>query len=62
MFQATRARYIAVSNSNDPNRLRNEEHRALMNAALDKDADRAAELLKEHYRKTLDLVRGVLDK
>ena len=62
MFQATRARYIAVSNSNDPNRLRNEEHRALMNAALEKDADRAADLLKEHYRKTLDLVRGVLDK
>ena len=48
MFQATRARW-----------LRNDEHEALMKATLDRDADRVVALLKEHYARTLTLVRKV---
>ncbi|SHH35929.1 GntR family transcriptional regulator [Marivita hallyeonensis] len=62
MFQATRARYLAVSESSEAGRLRNEEHKAIMDAVLAKDADRAVDLLKAHYSKTLALVREVLDQ
>ena len=62
MFQATRARYLAVSESSEAGRLRNEEHRAIMQAVLDKDADLATRLLKEHYFKTLSLFREVLEQ
>lgn len=60
MFQATRARYLAVSNSPEPGRLRNDEHRALMEATLAREADRAVALLKEHYGRTRDLVDNAL--
>lgn len=56
MYQATRARYLAVTSRNDANRLRNDEHEALMNAVLAGDADLAASLLKAHYLKTQELV------
>ncbi len=59
MFQATRARYLAVTTRNDANRLRNDEHEALMNAAINGDADLAADLIKAHYMKTLDLVATI---
>jgi GntR family transcriptional regulator, carbon starvation induced regulator len=56
-FQATRARYLAVTTRHDPGRLRNDEHKDLMEAAVALDADRTVELLVAHYRKTLDLVQ-----
>ena len=56
MFQATRARYLAVSHSTDPGRLRNDEHQQIMNAALECRADDAVRLLQDHYQKTPTLV------
>ncbi|ABD53793.1 GntR family transcriptional regulator [Jannaschia sp. CCS1] len=56
MFQATRARYLAVTTQHHDNRLRNDEHEALMNAAIEGNADEASKLIDEHYRKTLSLV------
>lgn len=35
------------------------EHQALMDAALARDADRAAALLAGHYRKTVELIEGI---
>lgn len=55
MFQATRARYIAVTTRTDAGRLRNDEHQALMNAATTRNADEAVLLLKGHYQKTLEI-------
>lgn len=56
MFQATRARYLAVTTQDDDNRLRNDEHEALMTAAISGDADKATLLIGQHYEKTLNLV------
>lgn len=57
MFQATRARYLAVTTRNDTGRLRNDEHEALMQAAIAGDADEAVRLMKRHYGLTLELVQ-----
>jgi len=53
--QADRYRQLAASTSF---RQRNvgDEHRAIMDAAINGDADRAVELLKTHYGRTLDLI------
>ncbi len=37
-----------------------DEHQDILNAALDRDADRAATLLTEHFQRTSDLVRRVI--
>lgn len=57
MFQATRARYLAVTTRHDPDRLRNDEHRALMDAAVAHDADLAVALMKAHYTRTIEIVK-----
>jgi len=57
MYQATRARYLAVTTRTDAGRLRNDEHEAIMNAAIAGDPDLTVELLKKHYGLTLELVR-----
>jgi DNA-binding GntR family transcriptional regulator len=57
MYQATRARYLAVTTRTDAGRLRNDEHEAIMDAAIAGDADLTVQLLKKHYGLTLELVR-----
>jgi len=57
MFQATRARYLAVTTRTDEGRLRNDEHEAIMNAALAGETRDAVQMLKAHYTLTLELVR-----
>ncbi len=37
-----------------------QEHRAIMEAAIARDADKAVALLNRHFERTADLVRGVL--
>ena len=37
------------------------EHEAILNAALKRDADRACELLKEHYRRTAQATADILN-
>ncbi|GIX14570.1 MAG: GntR family transcriptional regulator [Paracoccaceae bacterium] len=49
------ARLAGVSRS-DPR----DEHKEIMTAALDRDADRAAALLTEHFQRTAHLVRTVV--
>ena len=39
-----------------------DEHRAILEAVLDRDVDRACSLLEEHYRLTAEAVRGELPK
>ncbi len=60
MFQATRARYLAVTSRKDDGRLRNDEHEGLMKAAISGDADETVRRLRAHYTKTLDLVTEAL--
>ena len=59
MDQAVRYRNLSM-NSN-PSKLRREgaaaEHKAILDAALEHDADQACTLLAEHYRVTLDGLR-----
>jgi GntR family carbon starvation induced transcriptional regulator len=56
-------RYRSLSMNIHPSMLRREgaaaEHEALLNAALDKDADRASLLLADHYTATLEGLRAV---
>lgn len=62
MDQAVRYRNLSLNVA--PNRLRREgaaaEHKTILDAVLDRDADRACALLKEHYRITLDGLRNVM--
>lgn len=57
-------RYRSLSMNVHPSRLRREgaaaEHEALLNAAIDRDADRACRLLADHYTTTLEGLRGVI--
>ncbi len=59
-------RYRSLSMNVHPSLLRREgaaaEHQAILNAAIDRDADRACTLLAEHYRTTLEGLRGVIDR
>ena len=58
-------RYRSLSMNIHPSLLRREgaaaEHEALMQAALNRDADQACALLTEHYRTTLEGLRGMVD-
>jgi len=47
---------LAGTSRSDPR----DEHQDILNAALDRDAERAATLLTEHFQKTADLVRTVM--
>jgi GntR family transcriptional regulator, carbon starvation induced regulator len=40
-----------------PRRNELDEHKAIMNAAVSRDADTAVEVLMEHYRRTADIIR-----
>lgn len=57
-------RYRNLSMNVHPSLLRREgaaaEHQALLNAAIDRDPDRACRLLTEHYTTTLEGLRGVV--
>jgi GntR family carbon starvation induced transcriptional regulator len=56
-------RYRSLSMNFDPTLPRRAaEHEALLNAALDRDVERACKLLAEHYTTTLDGLRGVIDR
>jgi DNA-binding GntR family transcriptional regulator len=59
-------RYRSLSMNVHPSLLRREgaaaEHEALLGAALDRDADRACRLLDDHYRTTLEGLRGVVGR
>lgn len=57
MDHAERYRHIAMV-STYPNRLGNDEHRQVMDAALDGDAPRAQQLLTEHYMLTLSIIES----
>jgi DNA-binding GntR family transcriptional regulator len=56
--QTNRYRRLAVAFSKVPRDDRG-EHRALMEAALARDADRAVTLIRRHIRKTADAVRAI---
>jgi DNA-binding GntR family transcriptional regulator len=60
--QAYRYRQLAAANSG-PYFTGVEDHRAIMDAAIEGDADRACEFLAQHYRETAQLIidRGVLE-
>jgi DNA-binding GntR family transcriptional regulator len=62
MDQAVRYRNLSM-NSN-PSKQRREgaaaEHKAIMDAVIEQDADRACALLEEHYRITLDGLRTLI--
>lgn len=57
-------RYRSLSMNVHPSIQRREgapaEHQALLNAAIDRDADRACGLLADHYTATLEGLRGVI--
>jgi DNA-binding GntR family transcriptional regulator len=57
MYQAERYRYIAVS-ATYPNRITNDEHRGIMDAAIDGNAPLAVELLNRHYQLTLSIIEN----
>lgn len=52
-------RYRALSNiKNYPRRNIGKEHREIMQAVISRDADRSVLLLKNHYQRTADILRG----
>lgn len=57
-------RYRNLSMNTNPNKQRRDgapaEHRAILDAVLDHDAERACTLLAEHYRITLDGLKNVI--
>jgi GntR family transcriptional regulator, carbon starvation induced regulator len=57
-------RYRNLSMNTNPNRLRREgaaaEHQAILEVVLERDAERACQLLTEHYRTTLEGLRQVI--
>lgn len=63
MLMDQSVRYRNLSMNTNPNKLRREgaaeEHRAILDAVLERDAVRACDLLAEHYRITLDSLRNV---
>lgn len=64
MLMDQSVRYRNLSMNTNPNQQRREgaaaEHRAILDAVLDRDADLAAKLLGQHYRITLDSLRTVI--
>ena len=53
-------RYRALGRMSSPRPTHIEEHRAIMAAALDRDADAAVKLLKQHFELTAEHVRSSL--
>ncbi len=51
---AERYRLLAADQVSERNEL--DEHRAIVNACLDREADKAVELLKQHYGQTFDII------
>jgi len=47
---------LAGTSRRDPR----DEHQDILNAALDRDAERTANMLTEHFKRTADLVRSVI--
>ncbi len=50
------SRYRRLSSMSCPNRDPIEEHRVIMEAAIDGDADKAVKVLHDHYRRTGDII------
>jgi DNA-binding GntR family transcriptional regulator len=59
MFDAA-GRYRHIARQAGTVRPPNREHREIMNAVIDRDADRAVDLLNKHLSVTADMVRDVL--
>ena len=59
---AERYRYISRGAIRQRASANEGEHGAIMQAVIDRDADRAVELLNGHFTRTADLVRAQLDK
>lgn len=59
-------RYRNLSMNTNPSRLRREgaaaEHKAILDAVLDRSVERACSTLAEHYRTTLDGLRNVISR
>jgi len=59
-------RYRSLSMNSNPSKLRREgaaaEHKAILDAVLEHDADLACKLLEDHYRITLDGLKNVLPR
>lgn len=57
-------RYRSLSMNTNPSKLRREgaaaEHQAILEVVLERDAERACQLLAEHYRTTLEGLRQVI--
>ncbi|UWR16341.1 GntR family transcriptional regulator [Sulfitobacter sp. M368] len=60
MYQAARARFLAVTSTPD-GRLRETEHSALLEAVIGGDQGAAIDRLSAHYRTTIELVEKRLD-
>jgi DNA-binding GntR family transcriptional regulator len=59
LFEAAE-RYRHLARIAGKSRLKEDEHRGIMEAALGHDADRAVALLTAHFNKTAELVRAVI--
>ena len=60
-YQHERYRRISLSHP-DPARDLHAEHRAIMDATLERDAERATRLSEAHIRRTTEAVRAVLER
>lgn len=58
---ADRYRQLAVRVTY-PRRNELDEHKAIMDAAVARDADKAVEVLMDHYRRTADIIRDSVDQ
>lgn len=58
---ADRYRQLAVRVAY-PRRNELDEHKAIMDAAVNRDADSAVEVLMDHYRRTADIIRESVDR
>lgn len=56
-----RYRYLAGTAKSYSNRNVEDEHRAILDAAIERDAEKAADLLQTHYRKTGDFLSELID-
>ena len=58
---ADRYRQLAVRVTY-PRRNELDEHKAIMDAAVNRDPDRAVEVLMDHYRRTAEIIRDAVDQ
>jgi GntR family carbon starvation induced transcriptional regulator len=61
LFEAAE-RYRNLARIAGKSRVKEDEHRGIMEAALAHDADRAVALLAAHFNKTAELVRAVISQ